>query len=85
MLTTEIETGLSAANVPVEMLRKDLRAPNILSLGFPNGMPGDLTDRLAAAGVHAAARLGRLRLSPHIYNDEEDCARCVKALNDILN
>ena len=85
MLTTEIETRLSAENVPVEMLRKDLRAPNILSLGFPNGMPHDLTDRLAAAGVHAAARLGRLRLSPHVYNDEEDCARCVKALNDILN
>jgi len=44
-----------------------------------------LPDRLAAAGVYAAARLGRLRLSPHVYNDEEDCARCVDALNDILN
>ena len=85
MLTTEIETGLRAANVPVEMLRHDLRAPNILSLGFPDGMPHDLPDRLAAAGVYAAARLGRLRLSPHVYNDEEDCARCVKALSDILN
>jgi len=85
MLTTEIETGLHAANVPVETLRHDLRAPNILSLGFPDGMPHDLPDRLAAAGVYAAARLGRLRLSPHVYNDEEDCARCVDALNDILN
>jgi selenocysteine lyase/cysteine desulfurase len=85
MLTTEIETGLRAENVPVEMLRRDLRAPNILSLGFSKGIPEELPERLAAAGVYAAVRLGRLRLSPHIYNDEEDCARCVAALGDILN
>ncbi|MGZ0190315.1 MAG: aminotransferase class V-fold PLP-dependent enzyme, partial [Alphaproteobacteria bacterium] len=85
MLTTEIETGLRTDNVPVEMLWRDLRAPNILSLGFPKGIPEDLTDRLAAAGVYAAVRLGRLRISPHVYNDEEDCARCVAALRDILN
>jgi selenocysteine lyase/cysteine desulfurase len=84
MLTTEIETGLRADDVPVHMLRRDLRAPNILSLGFPNGMPEDLPERLAAARVYAAVRLGRLRISPHVYNNEEDCARCVAALRDIL-
>ena len=84
MLTTEIENGLRANNVPVEMLRRDLRAPNVLSLSFDKGAPENLTDRLAAVGVYAAVRLGRLRLSPHVYNDEEDCAHCIAALQDIL-
>lgn len=84
MLTGALETGLQAEGVPVSMLRQDLRAPNILSLGFPDGMPKGLPKRLAAAGVHAAVRLGRLRISPHVYNDEEDCARCVAALRDVL-
>ena len=84
MLTGAIADGLAENGAPVSVLRQDLRAPNILSLGFPEGMPEDLPARLSAAGVHAAARLGRLRISPHVYNDEEDCARCVAALIEIF-
>ena len=84
MLTAALETGLREQDVPVAMLPRDLRAPNILSLGFPHGTPDGLSERLAAAGVHAAVRLGRLRISPHVYNDEEDCARCVAVLQEIL-
>ncbi|GAB3210756.1 aminotransferase class V-fold PLP-dependent enzyme [Marinactinospora endophytica] len=39
-------------------------------------------DRLADAGVHAAARAGRVRFSFHLYNDETDLERAVKALTD---
>lgn len=84
MLTDTLEAGLKANGVPVEWLQRDLRAPNILSIGFPNGMPEGLPERLAERGVYAAARLGRLRISPHVYNDEEDCARCVDALRELL-
>lgn len=84
MLTGALEAGLRTEDVPVEMLPAGLRAPNVLSLGFPQGMPDGLTERLAEQGVYAAARLGRLRVSPHVYNDEEDCARCVAALRTIL-
>ena len=57
-----------------------LRAPHILSLGFRDGMPNGLVERLAAEGVYVAARLGRLRISPHVYNDEADADRCVETL-----
>ena len=40
-------------------------------------MAPDLPKRLAADGVHAAPRLGRLRISPHVYNDEQDVDRFV--------
>jgi selenocysteine lyase/cysteine desulfurase len=84
MLTGTLEASLKANNVPVEWLHRDLRAPNILSIGFPDGMPERLPEMLADRGVYAAARLGRLRISPHVYNDEEDCARCAEALRDLL-
>jgi selenocysteine lyase/cysteine desulfurase len=53
------------------------RAPHILSLRFPRGMPEHLIARLAAENVHVAPRVGRMRISPHVYNDEEDVDRFV--------
>jgi len=57
-----------------------LRAPHILSLNFRDGMPGGLVEGLASEGVYVAARLGRLRVSPHVYNDEADADRFVAGL-----
>ena len=52
-----------------------LRAPHVISLGFPKGMKPGLIEAMAAEGVHVAPRLGRMRISPHVYNDEEDVER----------
>ena len=52
-----------------------MRAPHILSLGFPGGMPERLIERLAAEQVYVAPRIGRMRISPHVYNDEDDVDR----------
>jgi len=49
----------------------------VLSLAFPNGMPDGLFERLAAENIYVASRLGRLRISPHVYNDEVDIDRFV--------
>jgi selenocysteine lyase/cysteine desulfurase len=78
MLTDRMAEGLrGAAGVLVADAR--VRAPHLLCLEFPDGMPEGLADRLAAADVHVAARIGRLRLSPHVYNDEEDADRFIQA------
>ncbi len=60
------------------------RAPHLVCLAFPDGMPDGLVQRLAEEKVYAAPRLGRLRLSPHIYNDEEDVERLVSAIERAL-
>ncbi len=75
MLTGKLAEGLG--NLDVRLPDPKLRAPHILSLAFPKGMPDDLPKKLAAENVHAAPRLGRLRISPHVYNDEEDVERFV--------
>ena len=73
-LTQQLAAGL--ADVPgLEILAEADRAPHILSVGFRAGMPPDLPRLLAEQEVFAAARLGRLRISPHIYNDATDVDR----------
>jgi selenocysteine lyase/cysteine desulfurase len=80
MLTGRLAEGLEGAGVTLSAPR--VRAPHILSLAFPEGLPGDLLDRLAAADVHVAARLGRVRISPHVYNDEADVDRFLAAFRE---
>jgi selenocysteine lyase/cysteine desulfurase len=78
MLTEHIADGLRGTGAGV--LPRELRAPHILSLGFAGGMPKGLIEQLAAEGVYVAARLGRLRVSPHVFNDETDADRFIAAL-----
>jgi len=78
MLTARIADGVRDNGVHIADQR--FRAPHILSLGFEGGMPAELTEHLATEGVYVAARLGRMRVSPHLYNDEVDADRFVAAL-----
>jgi selenocysteine lyase/cysteine desulfurase len=70
MLTDRLADGLRNSGVLVSDAR--VRAPHILSLRFPGGMPDDLIDRLAAEKIFVTPRLGMMRISPHVYNDEAD-------------
>ncbi len=81
MLTDRLAEGL--ANTGVRVLDRKLRAPHLLCLQFPKGMADDLPQKLVAENVHAAPRLGRLRISPHVYNDEEDVDRFVEVFKKI--
>jgi selenocysteine lyase/cysteine desulfurase len=82
MLTNRIADGLQNTGVRVAEAR--LRAPHILSLGFPKGMPAGLIEGLVGEGIYVAPRLGRMRISPHVYNDEADVDRFVKVLASLL-
>jgi selenocysteine lyase/cysteine desulfurase len=82
MLTERIAEGLRGIGVSVPERR--IRAPHILSLGFKDGMPAGLLEGLATDGVYVAARLGRMRVSPHVFNDEADADRFVAILTQRL-
>jgi len=82
MLTLRIAEGLSGSKV--RLMDARFRSPHILSLGFAGGLPGGLVEGLAEEGIHVAARLSRMRLSPHVFNDEEDVDRFVEALKKRL-
>ena len=78
MLTERIAEGLRGIGVSVPERR--MRAPHILSLGFKGGIPAGLIEGLASEDIHVAARLRRMRISPHVFNDEADADRFVAAL-----
>jgi selenocysteine lyase/cysteine desulfurase len=82
-LTDRLADGLSG--LPIALTPAAHRTPHILSVGFPQGRPADLAARLARRNVFAAMRLGKLRLSPHIYNDAADIDRAVAALREALS
>lgn len=56
------------------------RAPHFLSVRFPGGMPERIEERLAVADVHVSLRGERMRITPHLYNDEADSERLFSAL-----
>jgi selenocysteine lyase/cysteine desulfurase len=81
-LTARLETGLAelAHEGAISYPRSEFRAPHIFSLGFRGGLPERLAQKLAAQKVYVAPRLGRLRVSPHVYNEDADIDRFVAAL-----
>jgi selenocysteine lyase/cysteine desulfurase len=82
MLTARLEEGLARSDAILP--KRELRAPHILSVAFPAGLPVGFVEALAAEKAFAAPRLGRLRISPHVYNDEEDVDRFVAAYRRCL-
>jgi selenocysteine lyase/cysteine desulfurase len=82
MLTARIAEGLGDSKV--RLMETRFRAPHILSLGFAGGLPAGLVEGLAGEGVYVAPRLSRMRISPHVFNDEEDADRFVAALKKRL-
>ena len=82
------------AGIGVEAIhRHDLGLANRLraGLGQPAGdsaivtvaVPDGTAERLAAAGIAASLRAGRLRLSCHLHNDEADVDRALDVLADL--
>lgn len=69
-----------AAGLGLAASDPSLRAGHFLGLRFPAPPPPDLTDRLAAAQVHVSLRGDTLRVTPHLYNDDEDVDRLIAAL-----
>lgn len=60
------------------------RGPHYLSAALPGGAPKDLLARLAAKRVYLSERGGSLRITPHLWNDDEDCDRMIEALGGAL-
>lgn len=77
--------GARTAAIEARLLEREVtgqrgRAPHFLSVRFPGGLPDGIEERLAAADVHVSLRGERMRITPHLYNDEGDVERLIEAL-----
>jgi len=60
------------------------RAAHYLSLSLPSGAPADLVARLASRNIYVSQRGDRIRITPHVYNDEADFQSFATSLEDLL-
>ncbi|WP_025899250.1 aminotransferase class V-fold PLP-dependent enzyme [Sneathiella glossodoripedis] len=63
---------------------EEFRAKHFLGLESPGGFPADLLDSLAAQKIFVSIRGNSLRITPHLYNTQQDCDRLLNALENLL-
>ena len=68
------EIGLSS-------MPEHLRGPHFLGIKLPVSAPKDLINRLAGEKVYLSERGGSLRITPHLWNNEQD----FKKLKNVLS
>ena len=83
-LTRRIADGLNGTNAVQVLDEQRARAAYPEPWLSRTACRGDLIPKLAGEQIYVAARLGRMRISPHVYNDEADVDRFVAALKRAL-
>ena len=78
-LTGEIEA--EARRRGMEAVPSGRRASHMIGLRLPPDAPEDLATKLAADNVFVSVRGRSLRISPHLYNTEEDVEKLFEALS----
>jgi len=58
------------------------RAGHMLGLRFSGKMPTDLVDRLSEKKIYVSVRGNSIRVSPHLYNTEQDIEKFLKILSE---
>ncbi len=73
-----------AAERGMQTIPKSMRARHMIGLRIGGGAPDDLASRLAEENVFVSVRSGSVRVSPHIYNDEDDVERLFGVLDRVV-
>jgi selenocysteine lyase/cysteine desulfurase len=71
-----------ASSLGCSVLAADRRVGHMLGIRFPKGLPAELPKRLADARVYVSVRGDAIRVSPNVYNGEEDAARLIDVLRE---
>jgi selenocysteine lyase/cysteine desulfurase len=76
---------LRRAGATILSIRDGVHDSGIVGFSWPHGDPLALRKACLEQGVVLSCRSGRLRISPHAYNDEEDLDRLIAALETAGN
>lgn len=81
-LTGQVEG--EALRLGLEPTPRHRRVDHMLGVRSPHPLPPDLTSRLAGEQVYVSVRGQSIRVSPHVYNTDEDIRRLADALGRML-
>jgi selenocysteine lyase/cysteine desulfurase len=79
-ITDETCQRLQSIGARIASDRSREHASGIVSFEMPGQDPQTVRQRCLAAGVALGCRAGRLRISPHCYNNDDDLDRLIAAL-----
>ncbi len=91
---TEIESTLAQFSRQIETrltplgfsaCESQFRSPHYLGMQHEKGLPDSLPSQLAAQNVYLSIRGDRIRITPHLYNNEADIDALVKTLDSACN
>jgi selenocysteine lyase/cysteine desulfurase len=74
----------SARGLGIDSVPPGLRAGHFLGLRFEGGVPEGLGARLAHENIHVSVRGASMRVTPHLYNTDEDIERFLDVLKRAL-
>jgi selenocysteine lyase/cysteine desulfurase len=74
-----------AARRGIEAVPKEVRARHMIGLKLGSAAPEDLAAQLAAENVFVSVRGESVRVSPHLYNTEEDVERLFEVLGQAIS
>jgi selenocysteine lyase/cysteine desulfurase len=73
-----------AGKLGLSALPRDLSAPHYLGLRLGPDVPADVLARLAERKVYVSVRGSSMRVTPHLYNNDGDVERFLRALESVL-
>ena len=82
-ITDHLVDRLKSIGAKIFSAREDDCWSGIVSFGYSKLDPREVVRRLRERHVLLSARDGRLRVSPHFYNDREDVERLIDALSEV--
>lgn len=82
-LTDRLVAGLEAGGFNVASSRRPGEASGIVVATYPEVDSSALAHALAEEGVIVSSRAGRLRISPHFYNTEEEIDRLLAMMDAV--
>lgn len=75
--------GEAAAEIGFSSPAEPLRAPHYLCLRRKEALPKELPEMLAKEKVFVSVRGTSIRVTPHVYNTNEDCERLIACLHRV--
>ena len=80
ILTKEIEQRV--LKIGGSALPAGKRAAHMIGIRLPNGLPDQLSKRLASENIFVSIRGDSIRVAPHLYNDKADIDRLFEVLDE---
>ena len=81
--TIQVKTDLiaeKAQSLGFKVPSKSMRAPHLIGITLPGGVPEKLIKKLSSEQIFVSIRGHSIRIAPHLYNTDKDIGRLFSAL-----